>query len=138
MPHKGCPPTPNGRTGSTAVTIVSTDEDNLIWGMFPAVMAPNGLEKIGTSHILAENRTGKVGQNVNPESALREKRQFGGRFKINPCRTKPLILNQDAHQVPCVFLNYIRPLGQSYSTCFSRTGGSRGISTFFLNHKSLV
>lgn len=37
--------------------------------MFPAAATPDGLEKFGTSHVLAENSAGKVGQNGNPESA---------------------------------------------------------------------
>ena len=56
----------------------------MVWNMFPAVMALNGLEKMGTSHILPENSAGKVGQNgnLNQPQKSRRKASFGGRFSL--------------------------------------------------------
>ena len=55
-------------------TLFPPDEDNLVWNMFPAVMALNGLEKTGTtSHILAEGSAGEVVQHGNLKSAQKNR-----------------------------------------------------------------
>lgn len=78
LPPSHAPPPTSLEQRTLLSPLFPPDEDDLVCDMFPAVMASSEQEKIRTrSHILAENKAGKVGQNDNPQSAQKVEYKAG-------------------------------------------------------------